>query len=43
MKYVIGFSLACWISAAILLLGNSAATTALSGAVALAALDLLRP
>lgn len=43
MKRALGFALACWASAAILLTGHSAATIALSAAVAFAALDLLRP
>lgn len=43
MKKAIGFTLACWLSGAILLLGESASSIALSGVVALAGLDLLTP
>lgn len=43
MKRAIAFTLVLWTSAAILLLGHSTATIALSGVVAMAGLDLLRP
>ncbi len=43
MKRLLCFSLFTWASAAILLLGHSTGTIALSGAVALAGFDLLRP
>jgi hypothetical protein len=38
-----GFTLACWLSAAILLFGDSTSAIALSGVLALAGLDLLMP
>jgi hypothetical protein len=43
MKETIGFTIACWLSGALLLLDDSAAVIALSGMLALAGLDLFVP
>jgi len=43
MKAAIGFTFACWLSGAILILVDSTAAIALSGALALAGLDLFAP
>jgi hypothetical protein len=43
MKTAIGFTCTCWLSGAILLLADSTAAIALSGMLALAALDLFVP
>ncbi|AJG24346.1 hypothetical protein [Cupriavidus basilensis] len=43
MKAAIGFAFACWLSGAILILVDSTAAIALSGALALAGLDLFAP
>jgi hypothetical protein len=43
MKEAIGFTVACWLSGAILLLVDSAAAIALSGTLALAGMDLFLP
>jgi len=43
MKAAIGFAFACWLSGAILLLADSTTAISLSGALALAGLDLFVP
>lgn len=43
MKEAIGFTIACWLSSAILLFVDSTAAIALSGTLALAGLDLFVP
>ena len=43
VKAAIGFAVACWLSGAILMLADSTAAIALSGALALAGLDLFAP
>ncbi|CAG2141365.1 MULTISPECIES: hypothetical protein [Cupriavidus] len=43
MKEAIGFTIACWLSSAILLLMDSTAAIVLSGTLALAGLDLFMP
>ncbi|WP_267940138.1 hypothetical protein [Paraburkholderia sp. HD33-4] len=43
MKQAIGFAIACWLSAAILLLGDSTTAIALSITLVLAGMDLFAP
>ncbi|SDP67792.1 hypothetical protein SAMN04488595_11616 [Ralstonia sp. 25mfcol4.1] len=43
MKEAVGFTVMCWLSGAVLLWMDSAAATALSGVLALAALDIFTP